>query len=264
MPIELKDIAEFTGLVITDETTLDDVKSKFNELYVPVKKHSDTLGELNGKVSHAIHKAAKELGLEIPKEAFKDKNIYELPSVLGEFAKTRMEELESAKGATAEEIEAKYKSDLEKYKGKVTEKESLLADVQGQFETFKTQVETDRRKSKVESEYGKVFGGLKFAETVKDLEKAGFEAMLKNNYQFDLDDEGLPVVKDKDGKAVTSTAKAGTLATFEEVITSEFKKLGLDSKVDPKKVSTFGGRSTVEAPNGRDLNTNKSGFSIAR
>ena len=75
MPIEVKDLADFLGVTITADTTIDTVKEEINAKYVPTERHSTALGELNGKVSHAIKKGFKDIGVEIEASELKDKNL---------------------------------------------------------------------------------------------------------------------------------------------------------------------------------------------
>lgn len=249
MAVELKDFAKFIDIEITDETTTDDLTNAFNAKYVPVETHSKALGELNGQVQHAIKKEFKAIGLEIDSSELKDKTTKDLPSLFAHAAKAKFEELESQKGATAEQIEAKFKADLEKYKGQLTEKETLLNDVKSQFDGFKTTVETEKRTSKIQGELSKSLSSLKFSDSVHELAKEGFKAKVSQSFSFDLNEDGKPVVKDKDGNLVTSKLKAGEPASYEEVVTMAFKESGLEQVANPTKVSTFVTTPTPIAPN---------------
>lgn len=254
MAIEVKDLSSFIGIDITDETTVDQVKEAFNAKYVPVETHSKALGELNGQVQHAIKKEFKAIGLEIDASELKDKTTKDLPSLFANAAKVKFEELESQKGATATEIEAKFKADLEKYKGQLNEKETLLNDVKTQFDGFKTTVETEKRNGKIQGELSKSFGALKFSESVHELAKEGFKAKVSQSFSFDLNEDGKHVVKDKDGNLVTSKLKAGEPASYEEVILSSFKESGLEKVADSNKTTTFVSTPTpVASANGRQV-----------
>ena len=54
--------------------------------------------------------------MEIDPSELKDKNLTDLPSIFAGAVKSRFAELEAAKGLTAEQAEAKFKGDLDKYK----------------------------------------------------------------------------------------------------------------------------------------------------
>lgn len=239
MPIELKDFSKFLDIEINEETTSEQLTEAFNAKYVPVETHSKALGELNGQVQHAIKKSFKDIGLEVDSAELKDKTTKDLPSIFANAAKAKFTELESQKGATAEEIEKKYQADLDKFKTTLKDKETLLNDVQTQFEGFKTSIEQEKRTGKIQSEFGKSFGSLKFSESIHELAKEGFKAKIATEYQFDLNEEGQHIVKDKEGNLVPSKVKAGSPATYEEVIVDAFKKSGLEQVVNPNKVNTF-------------------------
>ena len=249
--IDLNEFAKFVGVDITDETTLDDVKTAFNEKYVPAEKYSTGLGELNGKVSHAISKAAKEIGVELTKEEVKDKPLHELPLILAAKAKDRFTELEGLKSATQEEIEAKYKGELTTYQQKVKDLSELNQSLSTQFEGFKVEVETKERNGKINAVKSQALGSLPWSSTATPILRKGFEATIAEKYKFDLDGDS-PVVRDKDGNIVQSKSKAGSPASYEEVISSEFEASGLKAVADSKKVPNFAASAPVNVgqPNG--------------
>lgn len=249
--IELKDLAGFIGIDVTDETTIDQVKEAFNGKYVPLEKHSSSLGELNGKVDHSIGKAAKLMGVELTADEKKDKNLHELPLLLAEKVKARFDELAGDKSATQEQIEAKYKGQLTAFEQKVADLSALNQSLSTQFEGYKVEVETKERNRKINSVKSEALGKLPWSQTATPILKKGFEATIAEKFKFDLDGD-TPVVRDSQGNIVQSKAKAGTPASYEEVISMEFEASGLKAAADNKKVSTFGANQVhVQAqPNG--------------
>ena len=237
--IELKDFADFVGIELTDDSTMDTVKTAFNEKYVPAEKYSTGLGELNGKVSHSIGKAAKELGIELTKDDTKDKPLHELPLILAAKLKGRMDELAGDKSATQEEIENKYKGQLTTFEQKVKDLSELNQSLSTQFEGYKVEVETKERNGKINSVKSEALGKLPWSQTATPILKKGFEATIAEKFKFDLDGDA-PVVRDSAGNIVQSKAKAGAPASYEEVISMEFEASGLKAAADNKKVSTFG------------------------
>lgn len=255
MSIELKDITAFTGIEAED---IESFKAKFNESYVPKAEHSKAIGEINGKLSHAVKKVGKELGVELDAEDLK-KPLTEVLPLFGERVKTRFIELEGQKSATAEEIEAKYKGEVETYKQKVNDYKQLNDTLKSQFEGFKTEVETEKKTFKVATHFDKAFSGLNFAENANEYTRKGFKSEVATKYAFDLNDEGSPVVRDKSGNIVQSKAKAGTPATFDEVLALELKEAKLEKVADSKKVGTFVPNARVSEPSG----TNKAPLRFA-
>jgi hypothetical protein len=98
-------------------------------------------------------------------------------------------------------------------------------------------------------------GSLPWSSTATPILRKGFEATIAEKYKFDLDGDS-PVVRDKDGNIVQSKAKAGSPASYEEVIASEFEASGLKAVADSKKVPNFVPNAGIQQkPNGKPLPT---------
>jgi len=248
--LKVEDVLSFIGIEAED---IDGLKEQFNGRYVPKEEHSRTMGELNGKLSHAVKKVAKEVGIEFDASDFKDKPLTEVLPLFGERVKTKLTEIEGQKSATAEEIEKKFNERITGLTQKVTDLSQMNDTLKSEYEGFKTDVVTKEKTFKVSTHFDGAFGKLNFAETAGDYAKLGFKSAVASKYKFDLSDEGAPVVRDKDGNIVQSKAKAGTPATFDEVLANELKDAKLEKVVDSKKVGTFVPSSRVtEAKGGAD------------
>jgi hypothetical protein len=256
MPIELKEFAEFVGVEVNAETTLDTLKTAFNEKYVPVETHKTTLGEVNGKFNHSVTKAAKELGVELSKEEIKDKSTHELPLILAAKVAARFADFEGSKTATQAEIEEKFKGKLTAFEQKVKDLEALNSGTATAFEAFKIEVGQKEKSRVLNGAKDKVFGELKWSDTVEPLYVKGWVSDLHEKYQFEVDEDGTETVRDSKGNVIGSKAKAATKASFEEVIVSEFKLTGKEKVVDTKKVTTF-------VPNPITPQNGKTGFQVA-
>lgn len=249
-PEEAVEIVKFLGI---EADTVDEVKAAINEKWVAADSHSKAIGELNGKFTHELTKVAKGLGIEVDKSELKDKSTVEIPSIIGAKLQARFTELEGQKTASTAEIEAKFKGDVDKWKAKAADLEGLNANATKEFDAFKTSVETEKRNGRVSGEFSAAFGKLPFSQAVSDFEKKGFEAAVREKYQFGIDNDGSPVVRDTDGKVVPSKANAGKGATYTEVIDLEFKAVkNFQAVADPKKVHTFApGQHILGMPVGR-------------
>jgi hypothetical protein len=256
MPIELKEFAEFVGVEVNAETTLDTLKTAFNEKYVPVETHKTTLGEVNGKFNHSVTKAAKELGVELSKEEIKDKSTHELPLILAAKVAARFADFEGSKTATQAEIEEKFKGKLTAFEQKVKDLEALNSGTATAFEAFKIEVGQKEKSRVINGAKSEALGKLAWSDTASPLLRKGFEAELHDKYIFEVGEDGSQIVRDKDGKQIGSKAKAGTFASFAEVIESEFEATGLKKVVDTKKVTTF-------VPNPIAPQNGKTGFQVA-
>lgn len=246
MSVEVKDITAFTGI---EADSIEDFKSKFNESYIPKAEYTKAMGEVNGKLQTAVKKVGKDLGVELETEDWK-KPLTEVLPLFGEKVKGRFTELEGAKSATAEEIENKYKGELDTYKQKVNDYKALNETLKSQFEGFKTEVESEKKNFKVSTHFDKAFNGLNFAENANDYARKGFKAAITEKYKFELGDDDKPVVRTPSGEIVQSKAKAGTPATFDEVLANELKEAKLEKVADSKKVGTFVPSARVTDPSG--------------
>jgi hypothetical protein len=236
-PEEALEVVKFLGI---EADTVDAAKAAINEKWVPQDQHSKAIGELNGKFTHELTKVAKNLGVEVDKAEFKDKSTVEIPAIIGTKLQAKITELEGQKSATATEVEARFKSEIDKWKAKATDLEGLTASTAKQFEDFKSSVEAEKRNGRISAEFGAAFGKLPFSQAVSEFTKKGFEASVRDKYRFDLDADGAPVVRDTEGQAVKSKVNAGKYATYAEVIETEFKAVKeLQAVADPKKVHTF-------------------------
>jgi hypothetical protein len=249
MSLKPEEAVEFLKFVGIEADNLEAAKEAMNSAWVPKKHHDSALGALNGKFTTALTQLAKGVGIEVDKSEFKDKDTVEIPAIIGTKLQAKFTELEGQKSATASEVEAKYKSEIDKYKSKITDLEGLTASTAKQFEEFKTTVETEKRNGRISAEFGGVFSKLPFSQTVSEFTKKGFEASVRDKYRFDLSEDGTPVVRDAEGQAVKSKVNAGKFATYAEVIEAEFKSVKeLQAVADPKKVTTFGGSGGVVPP----------------
>lgn len=249
MSMEAKDILGYIGI---EAAGLEELKTAFNEKYVPADKHKADLGAVNGRVTSSLTKAAKEIGVELSKDELKDKDTTEIPLILAEKVKSRFAELEGAKSATATEIESKYKTEIETWKTKANEFKGLAETAGQNLEAFKTEVATKEKQRVVGSAFDKAFGSLAFGTTVNDLTKTGFKALVAEKYKFDIDDEGNEVVLGTDGKKVPSKSKAASFANYAEVLSAEFEtRPELKAAADSKKFPIFGGSVTPPVEDGK-------------
>ena len=248
MSVEVKDITAFTGI---EADSIEDFKSKFNENYIPKAEYTKAMGEVNGKLQTAVKKVGKDLGVELESEDWK-KPLTEVLPLFGEKVKGRFTELEGAKSATTEEIENKYKGELDTYKQKVNDYKTLNETLKSQFEGFKTEVESEKKNFKVSTHFDKAFGGLNFAENVNEYTRNGFRSDVNQKYVFEFGEDNKELVRTANGEIVQSKIKAGTPATYDEVLTMELRtaKVPLEKVADSKKAGIFVPSARVTDPSG--------------
>ncbi len=234
--LEAKDVLSFIGFENVND--IEELKTKFNEKYVPTETHKTTLGEVNGKVTHAIKKNFKEIGIELSADELKDVSTTDLPALYTSKAKEKFDDLQSQTKLTKDQIESELGKDLEKYKQQVSDLTQMKETLSSEFTTFKTNVETENKNREINTRLGAAKGSLRFSDKVDDFTKKGFHLTVAEKYKFEVED-GKEAVRNSEGTIIMSKANAGTPATFNEVYEQEFKSTELGAVADTKKVTTF-------------------------
>ncbi len=232
MPLETKDVLTFLGIDAAE--SIDDFKAKFSPSFIrrdleTIRGDADFFGKLIGAKSQgtitAAKRALKKHGIKIEDAALEGKLEDVIETVLDSVAtgyKGQIKTLEDAAGTGNDEkvtAAEKRAADAEAlaltFK---TEKEKLG----GEFDTYKSNVATQTKTDKISAAKEKLFGGFKFATTVKsDLEKEGFFSKFEKKYSFDADETGNVFVTDKQGKKVANPGKADSFLTPEEALVQE-------------------------------------------
>ena len=220
--LEAKDVLSFIGFENVND--IEELKSRFNEKYVPTETHKTTLGEINGKVTHAIKKNFKEIGIELSADELKDVSTTDLPALYTTKAKEKFDDLQNQTKLTKDQLESELGKDLETLSSEFTE--------------FKTNVVTENKNREINTRLGAAKGSLRFSDKVDDFTKKGFHVTVAEKYKFEVED-GKEAVRNGEGSIIMSKANAGTPATFNEVYDQEFKATELGAVADTKKVTTF-------------------------
>ena len=132
------------------------------------------------------------------------------------------------------------------YKTKAQDLTGLLEGTKNEFEQFKSEIANKERNFAINKHKSNAMGSLNWSDNANEFIKKGFEATINEKYRFELDDENRPIVRDKDGKVVPSKLRAGDVATYDEVIKSEFSTLTEFHKVvDKKNVPNFAEKRSV-------------------
>ncbi len=234
--LKADEVLSFIG--ITDIKDIEELKTKFNEKYIPSETHKTTLGEVNGKVTHAVKKNFKEIGIELSSDELKDVSTTDLPALYASKVKAKFDELEGQTKLTKEQMESKLNDDLGKYKQQVEDYETKLNTVKSEYETFRTTVETENKNREINTRLSAAKGSLKFSDKVDDFTKKGFHTFMNEKYKFEVQD-GKEAVRNDKGELIMSKVNAGESASFSEVYENEFKATDLGVKADAKKVTTF-------------------------
>lgn len=231
-------------LNLDEAADLEAAKEKFQENWIKQEEVSGKIGKLTGTIANVTRKAFEPFGIVLTDEDFKGQKVEEVIRSASEKAKSafevQREEWEkraSGNGneALIQEWEKKYKT-LER---KSNELDSARQDVMSQFETYKTQVATDIKTSKINNSFEKELSALKLDPSVNEYTIRGFKSAVSDKYAIDLEDDGAFVVKDKaTGERLKSKEKAGSFLTVSDVLIKEATEAGIIMK-NPHAGSKF-------------------------
>lgn len=246
--VELKDILGFIGVEGKD---LEEIKSNFDSRFVTREnavKDDEIRNKIHGQMFGGVNTAIKRtfrdgFGVELDKEEIEGKKYEEILSLGASKAKeayeTKISTLSEQVKASpkAEEIEAEWKGKYEKVLGEKSNFESLLNDTKTEFETFRTNIETEKKSSAINSKIESLVSGLDWSENTDKYRKTGFLAEMSKNYSLDLSDSGDLQIK-KDGNLIPDPSKHGDFMRPEDI----YKVAAIDAKLlkaPNAKSSTF-------------------------
>lgn len=242
--MELKDILTTLGIegeVKDVETFKEKFKEKFISLNeIPERKEiiepivSKAIGKRIGSLETILKKAAKESGVDLDGEEIKGKPIEDVAKTV--FAKisdkytSTVKELKSQLDSRSDDVIKKLSKELEDYKNKYSELETLLNDTKNQFTKLQEDKEREIKTFKIEVAKKNIFDKIGFKKDMTPVEKTGFETLINSKYDLDLDEKEGLIVKDKNGKRIKNDKVVGAFKTFEEILREEAEANGLISK----------------------------------
>lgn len=232
-PEEALELAKFLG--VEEAESLEKAKEAFQEKYLPQAEVSSKIGKITGSIQNVARTLYEPLGVTLTDDDFKDKKIEDVLRSAKETAKVKFEEYkgEWEKKASANGS-AELLKDLEKKLGATEKKlkeeaEARMAASQA-LETFKIEVENEKKSIKVNTEFDRAFSSVKLDPSVNDLTKRGFRSAFEEKYALDLEESGLVVKDKKTGERIKSTAKAGQFLGLEDILVKEATDAGIIQK----------------------------------
>jgi len=273
--MDVKELLSALDIQISEEATLDQVKDAIHDKYVSRSiAHEDetvrnkVLGKELNVLERNIKKGLKAAGYddldEFNLKAFEsdDPTINPLHGIR-EHYQSQIDKLKAAgdkgnsqKVQELEEQIAKLDRDAKSYKSMLDEKDS-------EFSSFREQVETEKKQWFINQTYNEAFKKHKLSDTVDEYKLKGFEAIMRDKYKFDLEDNKV-VVYNADGERVKN-AKRSDFATIDEVLNSELEAANMLKKNNTGNERRFEPRTTAgktdqsgtpTADNGRQMRAN--------
>lgn len=236
--MDFKEIAGYLNLNADEIKTLDDFKAKFDGEFIrranvknDEKIVSAIVGQRIGSIETAVRRLAKENGVEIGDD-YKDKKVEEIIGFVEGTIKTnhtnKLAELENQlKGSSDDRIKA-WEQKYSKLETRFSETNDLLTGVKTQLETVQKDSDNRLKEYKIGDSHKSALNTLKFKNGITDVERIGFETLIKSKYVLDLDEEGNALILDaKSKKQIPNTNKAGTFMSPSEIYDMELASAGL-------------------------------------
>jgi hypothetical protein len=253
--MEFKEIAEILGIDSEKVKTIDEFKQNFESEFVRIsqiperkdvveKVVNPIVGRRLGTLETEFKKTAKEYGIDLTADEYKGKPVEEIGRILlnksaEKFGET-VKELEDKLKAGGDEKVQKYQKELEDWKKKYSETQSLLDNTSSRYKELEQSKNTEIKQFKLNQLKSDVYKSVDFKDGMTELEKAGFEAILNSKYALDYDEaEGL-IVKDKNGNRITSEKVVGKFKSYQDVLKDEAIAQNLF------KLNTSGGKPVVK------------------
>lgn len=238
MPIKPEDI--LTALDI-DPEQFEDVKGftdHFGKEWTRVSEaaQNDEIAKaVFGKINFALRQRAKKAFSAFGIEGVKvdDHDPTELIDMLAtkgaERFTGRIAELEAAvkeggSGKAVKEMEAKLAEAMKR----AADMETLSAQQAKKYEELESSVRQRETEAKINAEWERALGGIKWKQGIDDLTRDGFVARVKKEYQVKFDDEGKPYAADINGNRVADPVKAQKFLDLGALVGSKAKEYKLD------------------------------------
>jgi hypothetical protein len=238
---ELKALVSYIGIDPDKIEDLGAAKTEFNTKHISREmavKDSEIKAAVTGAAYGSIFRDAKrtfkDLGVEFEAGEVADNDVKALFEAGKTKVSSRLEELAKAAPDAAE-----WEKKLQKATGKNSELTELLNSTKARLETVEQEKVQAVKGVKLDVAKKDIFGKIKFSEAVNEVARRGFESIVFEKYNLDIDDEtGAAIVLDAKTKAkIQNPDKAGEFATPEQIFSKEAENLGLTAKVDPKRVN---------------------------
>jgi len=257
MPIKPEDI--LTALDI-DPAKYEDVKAftdEFSGEWTRISEavnnkdiRSKVFGSINGALRQKAKKALAALQIDDVKVDEHDPTeLLDLITTRGpEKFTARIGELEKAvsdggKDKAAKEWEGKYAELDRKYK----DLEGLHGQATAKYAELETSVKQREIDAKVNAEWERALGSVKWKQGIDDLTREGFVTRVRKEFAVRLDDTGTPYVADTNGNRIADPVKAQKFLDLPALVAMKAKEFKLDES-NPHGGKVVGGNHIVVTP----------------
>lgn len=271
--IDSKEIFSFLSYDDVEFKSTADFIDRFRKDYISrnaefIRADDELAGQVlagkQGAIKRGLMRVAKEIGLEVKEEDFRDPETGKDPKIEKlvegwalKFAnhnsekaiesQNKIKELEAKIQAGVGDETKQLQSQLEAEKKRADELNGKLSEVETTWQGKLTEKENEIKTSNKKRETDKVWNGFKWANTVDDLKKEGFQARMEKNFIFDFDEKGDFVPYDSKKQRIKDPKKADSFITVDQLLTDEGIKAGVYS-VAPTKQPTAPRTLNTPAP----------------
>lgn len=222
---EQEELIKYLGL--DEAESLDKAKETFQSQFVKTEELSSTVGKITGSVINVTRKAFSPFGVELTDDDFKGKKVEDVLRDASNKAKETYEakakEWEArASGNGSEELIKEWEKKHNLLEKKLKEEANARQEAISGLESFKAQVEQEKKSNTINSVFENSLRGIKTDPSVSDITMKGFRAVFSEKYAIDLEEEGSIVVKDKkSGERIKNDKKAGGFLGLDELLLKE-------------------------------------------
>ena len=231
--IKPEEILTFLGYEAKDLKTIDEFKTKFGEKF-GIKEDllkdkdftSKIFGQRLGSIEAKLKSHAKKMAVEFTPEEIKDKTVEEIQEItftkIAEMNAKAMEDVVNNSKGTVDEQVKTWKEKATATETKLKDTEALLIKTTTDYEGFKAEAITKGKTDTLSRFKTDAIAKLAFKQNVTPVEKAGFDSVIASKYEFDLDENNAPYVKDKtSGQRIASTKVVGQFKSIDEILQTE-------------------------------------------
>jgi hypothetical protein len=226
-------IITFLGFKPEEIKTEEDFKTNFTKKFGikdDLLNDKDFVGKIFGKrvgsIESAVKSQAKKMGIDFTKEEIEGKPVEDIVELsfnkIAELNKNAMDKFEKESKGTVDEQVKTWKEKQKATEDKLKDTEGLLAKTTQDFEGYKKDTVTKYKQDNINNYKKSVLGKLEFKQDITPVERVGFEAVLGEKYDFDLDENNAPYIKDKkSGQRIPSKKVIGQFMNAEEILQEE-------------------------------------------
>lgn len=223
------------------EKTIDDFQTFHKTGFVPkamvfededVKKRLDQVG---GNITGRLTQKIKTL-VDLENKEIEGKKVEEVAELAIGRLKSQIEELQNTGKKSKDEKTAEYETKLQKLTSDLNGYKSLAEKNSADLELERKNSQKIVKDFKLSHVVKEIKSKIPLKDGISELEKAGFDTYINQNYRIDLSDSDELEVYNAKGERVKSET-GNKFVGFDELLISEAKKHGILKVVNTQKAN---------------------------